>query len=267
MRANAVIKRDAARLSATAFACLLVALAPRSAAADRAAACVAASERGQELAYQHKLLAAREQLRACARPECPTAVAQDCAAELARVTERIPTIVLAAHDADGPVSSVRAVVDGSLVVTSLDGRAIEIDPGIHTFHFEATGRAAVDMRVPVSEGSRLERVDARFEVPSGSTSTATSGAPWHVPLGALVLGGVGVIGLAGGTYFGVEAVGEHSRLSSSAEVTQHDLDTFDAHRHLSTVGFAVGVLALGAAAWIFARSLPPRSTHALQARD
>ena len=108
------------------------ALIPTTAGADQTQECVTASEQGQELAYQHKLVAARDQLRACARTECPAPVAQDCAAQLATLAEQIPTVVLVARSPRGTMASVRVSIDGKNDMASLDGMASEVDPGVHT---------------------------------------------------------------------------------------------------------------------------------------
>jgi hypothetical protein len=80
-----------------------------------------------------------------------------------------------------------------------------------------------------------------------------------------VLGGVGIVGLGVGTAFGIAAIGSKNTVSShctgkfcdaqglSADSSAHSQAT------LSTVGFAVGVVALGAGAF-FVLTTPSHAT-------
>src|SRR5215472_16985302 len=118
---------------------------PARAAADDTEACISASEHGQALAREHKLVAAREQFVACARDVCPAPILRDCAAKLATVEAGVATMVLVAQDYAGQtMTHVRVAMDGVPLATELDGKALEVDPGMHRFRFETTARAPVD---------------------------------------------------------------------------------------------------------------------------
>ena len=49
----------------------------------------------------------------------------------------------------GDVTEVRVYLDGALVATQLDGKAIELDPGGHVLRFEHGGLPSVEERVLV----------------------------------------------------------------------------------------------------------------------
>ena len=72
-----------------------------------------------------------------------------------------------------------------------------------------------------------------------------------------MLGAVGVVGFAGVGYFGIGAIEESNRLHGLAptQYTQSDVNSVDTKRTLADVALGVGVLGVGAAAWILVASL------------
>jgi len=206
------------------------------------AACITASERGQSLTLAHHPVAAQAEYVKCAAEACPGPIAKDCAERLARGEASIASIVPMAQGA-ADVGAARVLMDGELLAAHIDGRAIAVDPGPHTFRFELGDGRATDMKVIVEEGVRAKPVSVAFpprtsEPPSPVRHRPLS--PW-----AYVLGGVGLAAIGVGAGFGVEAIVEHDQLHTPSEVT-----TFHTNQALSDVGFGVGVLALGVATWI-----------------
>lgn len=170
-------------------------------------ACMTASTSGQTLRKQTKLVDARVQFETCAAQTCPDVVRQDClkwSSELASLT---PTVALSAVDGAGrDLIDVAVTVDGKPLVSKLEGKAITLDPGIHTFVFSAEGASPVEERAVVNEGEKGKRVLARFltlGVPKPAEVTApplaTPAPSKGVSVGALVVGGVGLAALATGT--------------------------------------------------------------------
>ena len=77
---------------------------------------------------------------------------QDCAQRLDKAT--MPTVVPMAKNAAGhDLSAVRVTLDGQPLRDLPDGTAIAIDPGEHTFAFEADGRHKTEETAIVREGS------------------------------------------------------------------------------------------------------------------
>jgi hypothetical protein len=193
-------------------------LATSVAFADDKAACLDASLQAQSLRAAHQLVEAREQLRVCATSRCPAVVAADCSSWLAEVEKALPSIVLSARSAAGAdLVDVRVSVDGKPLVSKLDGQAMPMDAGAHTFHFEGADGPGLDQQVVVKEGEKNQAVavvlgapapppapvihDRAAEGPQPSSAWKTVG--W-------VLGGVGIVGLGVGTAFGVIALGNKS---------------------------------------------------------
>ncbi|XYI03713.1 hypothetical protein ACMHYB_29695 [Sorangium sp. So ce1128] len=153
-------------------------------------ACAAAYERAQGLRRDGKLIAAREALIACSQPTCPAAAVADCGPWLAEVEKSLPSVVIAARDAGGRERlDVRVLVDGRLLAAALDGKALPVDPGPHTFRYEPAGGPAVEERVLIREGEKNRAITVMLgEPPTGAPSSphplAAPGAPPSATPGA-----------------------------------------------------------------------------------
>jgi hypothetical protein len=265
--------------SGLAFLALGACLAGRSARADDVDACLSGADRGQALRRESHLVDAREQLRACARPQCPKVVRSDCQRWLGEVDAAIPSVAVRVTDASGvPASDARVTVDSKPL--ALDGRSLEVDPGEHAFHAEASGGRVADARATLKAGERDRPVvlalapaappapvgaapqAAASAVPPG-TSTAPqaphdevpAGAPSHpIPVASWILGGVGVAALGGAAVLWASGLGDRSGLYGGCGQTQScaqsDVDASRTKLVIGDVSAAAGVVALGAAVWI-----------------
>lgn len=244
------------------------------------AECIAASESGQDLRHVHKLRDARAQFAICVAASCPGPIREDCAQHLDEIAKAMPSIMFelkdtAGHDAVG----VTIMMDGQPLAASA-GAALELDPGVHTFTFEAQGQPKVERRLILAEGAQRRRevlviVDGvrRPREAMGSTKTlepaAMTSAPSkdevaHRPSGPPVLAwaafGVGGAGLTLGVIAGLVAGGKHSTLAGECDnaagtcppTHANDLDSFHSWRTISTVGYVVGALGVagGAVLWL-----------------
>jgi hypothetical protein len=269
-------------------------LAPGSALADVTKdQCVDANAKAQPLRRDGKLGAARVELQICTDTHCPSMVRDDCAQRLDELERAQPTIVFEAKDSAGnDVSVVRVAVDGRAVTDKLDGSALAVDPGEHAFTFEVAGEPTVTRRLVLHEGekgrrehivllsARLSPTPAAATPAPSSPSTARiiaspqppqtpvdSGSSGRKTLG-LVLGGVGVAGIAVGSIFGVLTIvssnNSKSECNSPATPTNcpHYADAVSDHSSaltdgtISTIGFIAGggLLAGGLALWLTAPS-------------
>lgn len=185
-------------------AALLVTAAAR---ADDKATCLAAASNGQNARDQHGLLEARDQFRACAAAACPSVVQNDCATWLGEVERALPSVVISARDGAGAdLFDVKVNADGQPFVSRLDGRSVEMNPGAHTFHFEAAGGATLDERVLVKEGEKSQPVAVVLRAPHarGEDVAASASSPWRA-----IGWGAGIVGLGGvavGAAFGGKAI-------------------------------------------------------------
>ncbi len=186
-----------------AIALAVIATGPGEARADDVDACVTASDKGQELRDQGRLRAARERFVACAAKRCPAIVQKDCAAWMAEVDEKLPTVAIHARDAEGrDIADVRVSVDGEAIAERLDGRALTVDPGSRTFRFVKAGAPEVAMTLLLREGEKGRLVDVVLGAPA---LAGVKDRTFSVPPAAWVLGGVSIAAIGAGVGFGLAA--------------------------------------------------------------
>jgi hypothetical protein len=235
------------------------------AADDPTAQCIASSDKGLELRKQGKLIEARPVLAACAAPACGADISGVCQKRLADINSVMPSIVFLPKDGSGnDVAGVKMTIDGASTSETLDGRPVALDPGAHTFKFEAAGQPPVERSFVLVEGAkdRQERVDMApvpsTAGPAGSTTATLGGTATEHPGGTqktvgFVVGGAGVLGIAAGSVFGLLASSKWSASKSDCgspancpnhaqAVSEHDTAASDAT--VSTVAFVVGGAAL-----------------------
>jgi hypothetical protein len=248
-----------------AFGFLLLSLASASTArADDKTACVDAYGKAQRLRSANQLVSARAQLRSCAQTSCPKFIAKDCAAWLGDVESLIPSVVPFARDSNGAeLSSATVSMDGTVIAEQLDGHAIEVDAGRHTFTFTFGDGRKADQTYVVLEGQKAQRVGVTMAAAAPSTAAPSSASAEQVstvpaPVStsgwngrktlAVVVGGVGLAGVAVGSVFGLNAFSSYSSQQSdcrspgncSRAQAQTDHDNAVTASTISTISFAAG---------------------------
>lgn len=196
---------------------MALAAAPSTARADNVHECLDASMRGQTARDAHYLLEAREMFRACALPACPSVVQRDCTTWLAQVQADLPTVIISAKDPAGAdLPAVKVDIDGVAVALGVDGEAVPLNPGLHTFHFEVPGGASTSRSIIVTEGSKDQRVAVVLGAPPPPVEShaavrpaapAARRARFPVKTVGFGLGAGGLFGLGLGAAFGIKAIG------------------------------------------------------------
>ncbi len=229
--------------------------------------CIASSERGQELRRTTKLNDARAQFAICVAASCPGPIREDCAERLDEIATAMPSIIFQVKDAAGnEAAGVQITVDGQPVA----GGAIDLDPGEHTFSFEAAGLKEAEKRLVLVEGAKerrevviMDRAEAAPIATTPSPPTSETPTRWgRPPTLAWAAFGVGGAGFVLGVTAGLVAGGKHSTLAGECDngagtcAPQYagNLDSFHTWRTVSTVGYVVGALgaAGGAVLWLTA---------------
>ncbi len=150
-----------------------VTLASARAHATDIAACLTASEKGQRARTAGKLREARGQFLVCGSDGCPAIVRRDCAQWQVELISLMPSVVFGAKDKRGrDLFDVIVTMDGEALLTKLDGKAVAVDPGPHTFKFEMPGQTPVVERALVKEGEKTRVVAVTFgpEIPDGGAA-------------------------------------------------------------------------------------------------
>jgi hypothetical protein len=260
--------------------------------ADATTTCTNASSQGQTERDAHRLVEARNQFLICAKQECPGVVRKDCTAWLEQVQASLPTVVPIATDPAGNgLPGVKVSMDGKLLLEKADGRPAEVNPGTHTFTFEAADGSTSELQVVVAEGQKDKRIAATIGKPAqpaaapppapersapatgpaptpapAESPAETSSGPWKTV--GIVTAGVGVVGLGLGSVFGVMASSNKSSAGCNSNSVcpttsaENTLNTAQSDGNLSTLFFVAGaVLAAGGImTWALAPSSPVQVT-------
>ncbi|MEO7035633.1 MAG: hypothetical protein ABI548_17040 [Polyangiaceae bacterium] len=258
--------------------------------------CLAASEASLKLGNKHALRAERSQLLVCSSSNCPADIRRECTRRVDEVNGAIPTIIFEAKDADGQdLSAVKVTMDGEVLAERLEGSALSIDPGEHTFTFETPGQPVVEKKFVIREAQKERREQIAFGTPKAASPASaaasvpaaqvmTPGEPQPSPLAsdaghglgtqktvAIVAGGVGVVGVVVGAIFGLQSKSKHDKAASlqCSGATCPDASGVTASSdarsagNISTVAFVVGAVGLagGAALWFTAKPAESSGTQ------
>ena len=275
--------RTAAVLSVMAVLCGVTTLLSRQAlgAEPTTLECITAYEDSVPLRKNHQLKAARVKLLICSSESCPADVRTECIGRLSEIDASMPTVVFEAKDAAGAiVFAVKAKIDGELLAERLQGSALPIDPGEHTFTFEVAERPTVEKHLMIFEGEKLRRERVEFEAiaaprptpppPVTLVTSETVEQPPHPaarpPLGkakilGLALGGVGVAAIGVGVAYSFVAMSRRDHASSICPSDCSDTDGVNAWNdarsagNIATGAFIVGAagIASGVVVWLLAK--------------
>jgi hypothetical protein len=255
-----------------------------------AQACADDYVNGQILRKEHKLLEARETLRRCAQSTCKAFIIKDCTTWLDATEASIPAVVpVAENEAGDAVLDVKVAMDGAELLSLLDGRSVEVDPGTHVFVFEAPDGRRAEKSVLVAEGNKAVRVEVTLsnppppEPPRAPPPTPVAKAPLPPAARRTALpwkgigvgvGAVGVVGVAVGAGFGLDAISKlRASQCNSNDVCQNPAQKkklLDAQQSgdISTVLVAAGggLMVSGVLVWALAPASRVRVTASLAPR-
>ena len=220
-------------------------------------ACVVAYESAQETRNAGNLLKARDDLRRCAATSCPTLIQNDCTTWLAQVSEAVPSVVFAAKVDGESVFDVVVSADGKRVADQLDGKPVEVNPGLHAFAFERSGQPTIEKKLIVAPREVGQVVSVSWksspaiELTTASAAPSRAGVEARPPMPAGRIVGWSAVGLAGagiavGSAFGLMMFG--ARDSAIAECPNNicrsggldDISRARTDATISTIAFAVG---------------------------
>jgi hypothetical protein len=231
------------------------------------AECLAAYSDGQRARKTGEFAKAHELFAFCGGATCPNALHGDCQRWLSEVEAVTPTSVFQVLGAgDNELTDVRLQVGGN--THALDGRAIAFDAGEHELRFFAAGHETLTQRVTFTEGEKLTFRKVHLQPTSkaapvsegASPSPAEQNAFADAPapedevsyLPVLIGAGLGAVGVAGFSYFGLRARGADKDLSICAPgCSTSRVEGIERDYLLANVSLGVGVVGvLGAITWL-----------------
>lgn len=205
-------------------------------------------------------------------PPAFAAALEAAKAEVGAVSAKIANVVISVDGAKDP----NVTIDGQPVPVVALGLKRPVDPGDHVVHAEAPGYKPADTKFTVAEGGnaeaklKLEKDPNAAAVPRAGAAAPVAGTPGNPGGGsvgadtksggsktlAIVALGVGGVGLVVGSITGLMAMGKASDLdgkcpegkcdASKNPDVQSDIDSYKTLGTVSTIGFVVGVVGVGA---------------------
>ncbi len=243
-----------------------------AAADDTQAQCLSAYADGQRARNAGEFERASKLFAFCGGMSCPSAMHGDCQRWLQEVEERTPTAVFRVVGEAGEELTEASVTIDADRKHALTGRALAFDPGEHELTFSAPGYQPAKSRIRFVEGEKLVAHEIRLSNENAALATAppADGAPaasaspsstlWPTWLGL----GVGALGAAGFTYFGLDARAKDRALDScSPNCSASRVEHVEQRYRWANVSLGVGIAGLvGAATWLLLRprSAPPSGT-------
>ena len=222
--------------------------------------CVDADTHGQDARAAGKFRDARAQFEICVSPACPAIVRSDCTERLDDVTKNAPSIIFEVKDASGAdLAQTSVTMDGKPLLTHLDGKAVPVDTGDHTFVFTAQGHLPNTQHVLVHDGDQGRHV----RIVIGATATqepsevsepvapvapvpvtpVTPTAPYWTGrrIAGVVTLGVGAVALGIGGVIGLVGLGQFNQATTEPFPAAHD----DSLTAIATGNVATGVVIAG----------------------
>jgi hypothetical protein len=170
-------------------------------------------------------------------------IKRECGQWLIEVEAASPSVVVSARDESGrDLLDVKVTIDGG--PAALDGKVIRLDPGRHTIRFERANAAPKEEVVLLTEGEKARPVSVTFatEVTQKETRSTSS-----IPVASYVLGGLGIVGLGVGSYFGIRGVSDRTGFGCDRGCTDADYSRVNREFLVADVALAVGIASLAAA--------------------
>jgi hypothetical protein len=225
---------------------------------ERKIACADAYERAQLRRNERKLRSARADLVSCLQV-CPAMVRPDCLRWLGEVDADLPTVVFEARDGRAnEIFDVRVRVDREPLVERLDGGALPVDPGVHTFLYERDGQAREQV-VTVREGEKNRKLMVTFEghdgsAPGGSFRSTPAPIPTRpVPPAAYVAGAAALLGFGGFVWFGATGLSQRNELAAtcSPHCPLDEVAQVRTRYIVADVCLGAAAIAAGVAVWLY----------------
>ena len=256
--------------------------------ASEKAACISASDEGQQLRDDGRYTRAREAFERCARESCPVLLRVDCVHWLLDLDQSSASVVINAKDDKGnDLVDVTVTVDGQPFASKLDGKPLAVDPGAHMFHYEAAGFAPMEEHAVIHAAEKNRVLNVRFPValassrpppieaapvpgpdearvaipPPAPDTVPAHAAPTDPRLPGWVFAGVSVVAFASEAYFGLTGLSQRSTdLGPAGCATEKDCPSSEKSSiqtkfAVADVSLGVGLVSAGLAAYFFFRPL------------
>jgi hypothetical protein len=132
-----------------------------------ARSCQVAFDSGQKKEQSGRLVEASLLFAQCADETCGAPLWHDCVVRSTQLSTALPSVVPVVVDESGaPRVDVEVKMDGRLITSQLNGRAIAIDPGTHEFSFSTSAGVFSSQKLTIARGERNHALSVSY--PSGA---------------------------------------------------------------------------------------------------
>jgi hypothetical protein len=229
--------------------------------------CIAASTQAQQLRDDGHYRRARDQFNVCSRDVCPALVKQACLGWMSDLESTWPSVVVNAKDDNGAdLVDVTVVIDGTPLVSKLDGKPQLVDPGEHDLHYETGGFPPVNEHVVIHAGEKSRVLSVQFgegKKPTRRKDGGTGGGGGgggggsETPVAGWVFGGLALVSFGVEAAVGIPAFNDRNNLENSpckatSSCDQAQVDSIHTRFIVSDVLGAVGLVSAGVAIYFFA---------------
>ncbi len=248
-------------------------------AGDIRRACQFGYENGQVARREGKLLDARRYLTQCSQSYCPAFVRSDCADWYNETIAMTPSVVIQGRSATGDEVNIKVTVDGQTVAAQLDGKPLDLDPGVHQFRFDRAPWPPIEQKILLAAGvkGRLLTVDFGADPASSKAlgaagdASSSSSASSGVPTTSYVLGGAGLLLAANAVYWGLGGMSDKNALTATCQPHCSSDQISDVKTKFLIADLSAGAAALtvGLALYLYAAqpTNPGRSIRSESARS
>jgi hypothetical protein len=165
------MKKRMVEIGVFAAATLLQAGAGHAAPKVTAQSCTVAYKSAVKAQQASHLQEAQKWFAACSQQACGTLIRRECLLSYDQISADIPTIVPVVTTVTGePVLDVKITMDGALLASKIDGRALPVDPGLHEFTF-ITHAGSATQKIVILQGQRNRPIAMAMAAPGQQPQT------------------------------------------------------------------------------------------------
>jgi hypothetical protein len=211
---------------------------------DQGNACVEAYESAQEQRLAGSLKNARARTEVCATASCPAFIRDDCAKWHAEIVAELPSVSFSVQSNGKRLTNVR-ITEGEDVLTERANGALELDPGNHSFRFEAPDTQPVTRAFVLERGekNRVIEIELLPLAPPPQPKPDPPRTETQAPVLPWVLVGTGVAGLTAFTLFGSAGLSEEGKLERTCapSCSDEELQSVKTKYLLADISLGVGI--------------------------
>jgi hypothetical protein len=145
-------------------------------------ACTISYKSAQEREHAGHLREAKELWHSCIKPSCSAFIRQECGTKFTQLENDVPSIVPVVTDDSGTTRlDVQVRMDGELIASQLDGRAIAAEPGTHEFTFSTDKGVFASEKIVLMQGQRNRPVPLTLHTGEKRAQNGTLAASVTLP--------------------------------------------------------------------------------------